>query len=259
MDILESKQIHKATEETDPEAEKTKQLFYTEVDVLVKLADGSKVIVEVQVEPIKDFMVKRLFLYTAKEVMDDFEHLRLRIKKTYAVYPHLKPIYTISILEYHHFNDDHPIHDFTFKDKYSDTRYTDADGKELQRHVFLELKKFSEASQIEKNIKNWFQFWANVPIDPTADKVILEADELELDEKKWSSEVKDMITREALREETAKAKLYYARQEGEEKKATQIILNSLKMGLSIDQISSITGSPPEIIESLQKENNLTQI
>ena len=58
--------LYSNTEETNPEAE----IFYTEVDVLVKLSDGAKVIVEVQVKPIKGFRVKRLFLYTAKEVMN---------------------------------------------------------------------------------------------------------------------------------------------------------------------------------------------
>ena len=255
LEILEGKKIHKTTEETNPEAEVIAQIFYTEIDVLVKLSDGSKVIVEVQVEPIKDFMVRRLLLYSAKEVIDDFEHIRSEMKKTYSVYPHLKPVYTVSILEYHHFNDKNPIHDFTFKDQYSETRYTDADGKELQRHVFLELKKFSEASQVEKNIKNWFQFWANVSIDPTADPVILEADELELDEKKWSLEVKDMITREALREETAKAKLYYAtenaRQQGLEQGLRQVALKLLKGGFSVEDVSENTGLSLEAIKQLK--------
>ena len=141
LDILESKQIHKGTEQTNPEAKRIGQLFYTEVDVLVRLADGSKVIVEVQVEPIKDFMVKRLLLYTAKEVMDDFENIRSEVKKTYSVYPRLKPVYTVSILEYHHFKDNHPIHDFTFKDKYSDTRYTDADGQGMLIHRIIHAFK----------------------------------------------------------------------------------------------------------------------
>ncbi|WP_314064619.1 hypothetical protein [uncultured Vagococcus sp.] len=131
--------------------------------------------------------------YVAKEVIDDFERTRAESKNTHTAYRGVKPIYAVSILEYNHFDDSNPLYDFTFKDKHSDMRYTDIDGKELQRHVFLELKKFDNNANIEKSVKNWFQFWANVTIDSNADKVILEADEQVLDESKWSKEAKEML------------------------------------------------------------------
>ena len=65
-----------------------------------------------------------------------------------------------------------------------------------------------------------------------------------------------MITREALREETAKAKLYYARQEGleqgREQEKARVALNLLKTGsLSVEQISEITELSLEALEQIK--------
>ncbi|GFH43248.1 hypothetical protein Hs30E_17990 [Lactococcus hodotermopsidis] len=238
---------------------KTVNLNYTETDITATLEDGSTVIIEVQVIKQPEFL-SRVDLYRSARRVKMFEDLRATQNSNIATYQKLRPIHTISILSENLFSDDYPFHLFAKRDIFNpdDIVYIETkDGKESLSAI-LELKKFSP-DKLDGNLKNWFQYWANVEIDEDADEVIKEADQI-TQKSHLSKEVREMVDKKIILEENAKAVYQTAwdggKDEGQKEQAVQDAIFALKIGGSLEQVAKHFNFSLDFVKQLQEENDL---
>lgn len=245
LEILDGKQFRRTENDLGESG-----IFYTEVDVLAKLDNGSQVIIEIQVAKQKAFL-KRLLTYSAEQMVDNFEKARESANSTHSAYSFVQPVYIVSILSENFFKDDVPFHDYTLKDKNSETPFEDVAGQELVRYAFLELKKY-DANKLSGALKQWFQYWANLDFDEDTDTIILDADSL-LDESKWNSEEKKMISTDVKRIEDYKASL----EQAIEDRTIQDAINFLKLNTPPEIVAKALNFSLDFVKELQEENGLT--
>ncbi|GFH42166.1 hypothetical protein Hs30E_07170 [Lactococcus hodotermopsidis] len=143
-----------------------------------------------------------------------------------------------------------PFQDYTLKDKNSETPFEDTSAQELVHDAFLELKKY-DVDKLSGALKQWFQYWANLDFDEDTDTIILDADNL-LDESKWNSEEKKMISTDVKRIEDYKATL----EQAIEDKAITAAISFLKDGLSPEQVAKGLELSLDLVKQLQEENGL---
>ena len=89
--------------------------FYTAVDVLAKLDDGTQVIIEVQVTKQRAYF-ERLLTYVAKQLHDEHNRAKGQGGTTHTLFTKLEPVYSIAILEHSLFPDDRPLHTISLHD-----------------------------------------------------------------------------------------------------------------------------------------------
>ena len=84
--ILEGSNIHVL-----PSMSYSAQDFYTSIDVLAELDNGTQVIIEIQVHH-QNFFINRLWAYLCSQVNQNLEKIRQREGDTHQSYKHIAPV-----------------------------------------------------------------------------------------------------------------------------------------------------------------------
>ncbi|MGQ7340917.1 Rpn family recombination-promoting nuclease/putative transposase [Streptococcus suis] len=238
--------------------------FYTVTDILVKLDDGTQVIIEIQIVKQK-FFINRLWTYICTQVHDNFEHARQEHGDTHTTHEWLYPVYGIALVEKNYFDDDQPFHIFSLREentnqelfiqpKNSDKQYS------LVKLAFLELGKYQPETISEYDLKKWFEFFGNRDFTIQPDKIISQAEHA-LDYTTWTKEEQDMWDKEFDREELYYSSLREAREEAweeawgkaEQKERLQFAQRLLAEGLDNDIIARCTTLPLSLVEQLRSQ------
>ena len=210
--ILEGSNIHVL-----PSLPYSAQDFYTSIDVLAELDNGTQVIIEIQVHH-QNFFINRLWAYLCSQVNQNLEKIRQREGDTHQSYKHIAPVYAIAIVDSNYFQDDLAFHSFSMReDTTGEVLTITNNGQEnhLVKMAFLELKKYRETSKDEVR-KPWLEFFGNKPFTQHPERAISQADQL-LDYKSWSEEDRKMFSQLRMREEQALLAHDYALEQAEEK------------------------------------------
>ena len=158
--ILEGSNIHVL-----PSLPYSAQDFYTSIDVLAELDNGTQVIIEIQVHH-QNFFINRLWAYLCSQVNQNLEKIRQREGDTHQSYKHIAPVYAIAIVDSNYFQDDLAFHSFSMReDTTGEVLTITNNGQEnhLVKMAFLELKKYRETSK-DKVRKPWLEFSATSPL-----------------------------------------------------------------------------------------------
>ena len=196
--ILEGSNIHVL-----PSLPYSAQDFYTSIDVLAELDNGTQVIIEIQVHH-QNFFINRLWAYLCSQVNQNLEKIRQQEGNTHQSYKHIAPVYAIAIVDSNYFSDDLAFHSFSMREDTTGEALTITNnGQEnhLVKMAFLELKKYRETSK-DKVRKPWLEFFGNKPFTQQPERAISQADQL-LDYKSWSEEDRKMFSQLRMREEQA--------------------------------------------------------
>ncbi|WP_172921891.1 Rpn family recombination-promoting nuclease/putative transposase [Streptococcus sp. 4477] len=210
--ILEGSNIHVL-----PSLPYSAQDFYTSIDVLAELDNGTQVIIEIQVHH-QNFFINRLWTYLCSQVNQNLEKIRQREGDTHHSYKHIAPVYAIAIVDSNYFSDDLAFHSFSMReDSTGEVLTITNNGQEnhLVKMAFLELRKYRETSK-DSIRKPWLEFFGNKPFTQQPERAISQADQL-LDYKSWSEEDKRMFSEQRRREEQALLAHDYALEQAEEK------------------------------------------
>ena len=210
--ILEGSNIHVL-----PSLPYSAQDFYTSIDVLAELDNGTQVIIEIQVHH-QNFFINRLWAYLCSQVNQNLEKIRQREGDTHQSYKHIAPVYAIAIVDSNYFLDDLAFHSFSMReDTTGEVLSITNNGQEnhLVKMAFLELKKYRETSK-DSIRKPWLEFFGNKPFTQEPERAISQADQL-LDYKSWSEEDRKMFSQLRMREEQALLAQDYALEQAEER------------------------------------------
>ncbi|MGQ7658158.1 Rpn family recombination-promoting nuclease/putative transposase [Streptococcus suis] len=244
------------------------QGFYTVTDILVKLDDGTQVIIEIQIVKQK-FFINRLWTYICSQVHDNFEHARQKHGDTHTTHEWLYPVYGIALVEKNYFDDDNPFHIFSLREESTNQELFIQPKNSDKQHslvklAFLELGKYQPETISEYDLKKWFEFFGNRDFTIQPDKIISQAEHA-LDYTTWTKEEQDMWDKEFDREE-----LYYsslreareeaweeaweeAREETEQKERLEFAQRLLAEGLDNDIIARCTTLPLSLVEQLRSQ------
>ena len=172
--ILEGSNIHVL-----PSMPYSAQDFYTSIDVLAELDNGTQVIIEIQVHH-QNFFINRLWAYLCSQVNQNLEKIRQREGDTHQSYKHIAPVYAIAIVDSNYFSDDLAFHSFSMREDMTGEVLTITNnGQEnhLVKMAFWELKKYKETSKDEVR-KPWLEFFGNKPFTQEPERAISQADQL---------------------------------------------------------------------------------
>ena len=172
--ILEGSNIHVL-----PSIPYSAQDFYTSIDVLAELDNGTQVIIEIQVHH-QNFFINRLWAYLCSQVNQNLEKVRQQEGNTHQSYKHIAPVYAIAIVDSNYFQDDLAFHSFSMReDTTGEVLTITNNGQEhhLVKMAFLELKKYRETSKDEVR-KPWLEFFGNKPFTQQPERALSQADQL---------------------------------------------------------------------------------
>ncbi len=220
--ILEGSNIHVL-----PSLPYSAQDFYTSIDVLAELDNGTQVIIEIQVHH-QNFFINRLWAYLCSQVNQNLEKIRQREGDTHQSYKHIAPVYAIAIVDSNYFSDDLAFHSFSMReDTTGEVLTITSNGQEnhLVKMAFLELKKYRETSK-DSVRKPWLEL------------AISQADQL-LDYKSWSEEDRKMFSQLRMREEQALLAQDYALEQAEEKGLERGRAEGIEEGLKVGLVNLV--------------------
>ena len=224
--ILEGSNIHVL-----PSLPYSAQDFYTSIDVLAELDNGTQVIIEIQVHH-QNFFINRLWAYLCSQVNQNLEKIRQREGDTHQSYKHIAPVYAIAIVDSNYFQDDLAFHSFSMREDTTGevlTIINNGQENHLVKMAFLELKKYRETSK-DSIRKPWLEFFGNKPFTQQPERAISQADQL-LDYKSWSEEDRKMFSEQRRREEQALLAQDYALEQAEEKGLERGRAEGIEQGL----------------------------
>ena len=224
--ILEGSNIHVL-----PSLPYSAQDFYTSIDVLAELDNGTQVIIEIQVHH-QNFFINRLWAYLCSQVNQNLEKIRQREGDTHQSYKHIAPVYAIAIVDSNYFSDEQAFHSFSMReDTTGEVLTITNNGQEnhLVKMAFLELRKYRETSK-DGIRKPWLEFFGNKPFTQQPERAISQADQL-LDYKSWSEEDRKMFSQLRMREEQALLAQDYALETARAEGIEQGIEKGLEQGL----------------------------
>ena len=224
--ILEGSNIHVL-----PSLPYSAQDFYTSIDVLAELDNGTQVIIEIQVHH-QNFFINRLWAYLCSQVNQNLEKIRQREGDTHQSYKHIAPVYAIAIVDSNYFSDDLAFHSFSMREDTTGevlTIINNGQENHLVKMAFLELKKYRETSK-DSVRKPWLEFFGNKPFTQQPERAISQADQL-LDYKSWSEEDRKMFSEQRRREEQALLAQDYALETARAEGIEQGIEKGLEQGL----------------------------
>ena len=221
--ILEGSNIHVL-----PSLPYSAQDFYTSIDVLAELDNGTQVIIEIQVHH-QNFFINRLWAYLCSQVNQNLEKIRQREGDTHQSYKHIAPVYAIAIVDSNYFQDDLAFHSFSMREDTTGevlTIINNGQENHLVKMAFLELRKYRETSK-DGIRKPWLEFFGNKPFTQQPERAISQADQL-LDYKSWSEEEFSQLR---MREEQALLAQDYALEQAEEKGLERGRAEGIEQGL----------------------------
>ena len=224
------------------------QDFYTSIDVLAELDNGTQVIIEIQVHH-QNFFINRLWAYLCSQVNQNLEKIRQREGDTHQSYKHIAPVYAIAIVDSNYFQDDLAFHSFSMReDTTGEVLTITNNGQEnhLVKMAFLELKKYRETSKDEVR-KPWLEFFGNKPFTQQPERAISQADQL-LDYKSWSEEDRKMFSQLRMREEQALLAQDYALETARAEGLEQGLEQGLERGIERGRAEGLEQGREEGIE-----------
>ena len=108
--ILEGSNIHVL-----PSLPYSAQDFYTSIDVLAELDNGTQVIIEIQVHH-QNFSLIVCGLTCAVRLIKISKKIRQQEGNTHQSYKHIAPVYAIAIVASNYFSDDLAFHSFSMRE-----------------------------------------------------------------------------------------------------------------------------------------------
>ena len=150
--ILEGSNIHVL-----PSLPYSAQDFYTSIDVLAELDNGTQVIIEIQVHH-QNFFINRLWAYLCSQVNQNLEKIRQQEGNTHQSYKHIAPVYAIAIVDSNYFQDDLAFHSFSMReDTTGEVLTITNNGQEnhLVKMAFLELKNTEKPAKTRFVSRGW--------------------------------------------------------------------------------------------------------
>ena len=236
------------------------EMRYTEVDVLARTADGSQVIIEMQVCS-QEWFAERALYYTTETYGSNYGKPELEdLSKSYAVagrkYSALRPTYGIFIMVDDFFKEDNkPIHHFVFHDIANDIIYKNSHNQELIAMFFLELGKSSPI--MKKKVSRWFDYFNSGRVDTDAPKYLKKACEVANFHNLSEEEVNMISAREKAQQDAGarEAYVWYSGvKEGKEKGLaagkSSIIQAMITRGKTIEEIVDFTGITEDEIQTV---------
>lgn len=133
------------------------QDFYTNIDVLAELDNGTQVIIEIQVHH-QNFFINHLWAYLCSQVNQNLEKIRQREGDTHYSYKHIAPVYAIAIVDSNYFSDDLAFHSFSMReDTTGEVLAITNNGQEnhLVKMAFLELKNTEKPAKTRFASHGW--------------------------------------------------------------------------------------------------------
>jgi len=225
----------------------------TIVDVKAKDEKGNIFIVEMQIANF-DFFHKRILYYTSQSYVSQIDKV--------VQYDKLRPVYFIGILEFEigqnsNYFSRHKVLDVETKEQIiQDVEFN-----------FIELPKFNKTiDQLETSIDQWTFFIKNAENltlmpESVQDEGLKEA-YTEANQQNWTKSELDDYLRASIKERDEIGRIEFAEKKGErrgeiigekkgERKSTiKVVIQGRKMGLSINDLSTLTGLTKEEIEKL---------
>lgn len=240
--------------------------FSTTVDILARMDDGTQVIIEIQVAYQNSF-IKRLWTYSCQHLVKDLPNVREKVIHTHDMYDKISPIYSIALVASKYFDDDQPIHSFvlTEKDGSQVLKLPFGEHEELRKPfemVIIELKKFRKG-QLEKNQRQWIEFFANRKFSQATSDVIEKAEHL-LDRNTWTEEEVKMVD-QWLRNASnhfgeLESSFLRGRQRGKEEGLEQgrleVAYQMLREGFTYEMIEKLTGLSSAQIDKLSQNHQV---
>nr|AOP02716.1 hypothetical protein YS327-orf00021 [Streptococcus suis] len=242
--------------------------FSTTVDILARMDDGTQVIIEIQVAYQNSF-IKRLWTYSCQHLVKDLPNVRDKVTQTHDMYDKISPIYSIALVASKYFDDDQPIHSFvlTEKDGGQVLELPFGEHEELRKPfemVIIELKKFRKG-QLEKNQRQWIEFFANRAFSQSTSDIIEKAENL-LNRNTWTEEEIEMVDQWLRNASNHFGELESSfirgrnrgkeegRLEGSIQKSLEVAQRLLNRGLGIEDVLEITGLTSEQLASLSQDH-----
>ncbi|WP_153049230.1 Rpn family recombination-promoting nuclease/putative transposase [Streptococcus suis] len=245
------------------------KVFYTVTDILVKLDDGTQVIIEIQIAKQKTF-VNRLWAYICTQVHDNIEKIRQEYGQTHFTHERIYPVYGIALLEKNYFEDAKPFHVFSLREEESNKELTvrpknSSKNHSLLKMAFLELEKYQPETISDYDVKKWFEFFGNRNFTIQPDQIISQAEHA-LDFTTWTKEEQDMWDKQLDSLEVSYATLVTAKEEGfeegfekgreEGREATylQLVRRLVQKGMTDNEIVELTDLPLSTIIELRQQS-----
>ncbi|HFI0467892.1 TPA: Rpn family recombination-promoting nuclease/putative transposase [Streptococcus suis] len=238
--------------------------FSTTVDILARMDDGIQVIIEIQVVYQNSF-IKRLWTYSCQHLVKDLPNVREKVPQTHDMYDKISPIYSIALVASKYFDDDQPIHSFvlTEKDGGQVLELPFGEHEELRKPfemVIIELKKFRKG-QLEKNQRQWIEFFANRSFSQSTSDVIEKAEHL-LDRNTWTEEEIEMVDQWLRNASNHFGELESSfirgrnrgKEEGSLQKSLDVAQKLLARGIDIEDVLEITGLTLEQLTQSSQEH-----
>ncbi|KXU11313.1 competence-induced protein Ccs16 [Streptococcus mitis] len=133
------------------------QDFYTSIDVLAELDNGTQVIIEIQVHH-QNFFINCLWAYLCSQVNQNLEKIRQREGDTHQSYKHIAPVYAIAIVDSNYFSDDIAFHSFSMREDTTGevlTIINNGQENHLVKMAFLELKNTEKPAKTRLASRGW--------------------------------------------------------------------------------------------------------
>jgi predicted transposase/invertase (TIGR01784 family) len=246
---------------------------YTEVDILVRLADQRLATVELQRRE-QEFYVQRSAYYVARRFVGDYGRLEFQQALSdngAEKYSSLYPVYGINLVDFTLFTDDERCYrHFCFCDTET---YALIHPNGLLHLCYIELGK-----KPPLHLRHWVDFFNGKPFADDAPAYIKQAYEL-IDFANLSAKEQEMVTEAELREQDYIGQMRWAKKvaeaegraegmakgkaegmakgkaEGRVEERLRTARNFLELGVSIEIIQKATGLSLEEIDKLRQYTN----
>ena len=213
----------------------------TIVDVKAKDQKGNVFIVEMQIAEF-DFFHKRILYYTSQSYVSQIDKG--------VQYDKLKPVYFIGILEFEIGKNSN----YFSRHKVLDVETKEQIIQDIEFN-FIELPKFNKTiDQLETNIDQWTYFIKNaenltlIP-DNVKDEGLKEA-YIEANQQNWTKEELEDYQRASIKERDEIGRIEFAQKKAKLEEKEEVVRQGRKLGLSISDLSKLTGLTEEEIKSL---------
>jgi predicted transposase/invertase (TIGR01784 family) len=159
-------------------------------------------------------------------------------------YSGLRPVYSLNILGYNHYEDDDALRIFEMYDPVRNKKY----GKELLKIGFFELNKENIETEAQKH---WRDYFLTGEVKPDAPDYIIRASRM-IELANLSEEEREMATLLERAQAERDADISGAYHDGRDDGKKETVKNMLRKGYDIEEISELTGLTLDVIRALQQ-------
>ncbi|MBO0454654.1 Rpn family recombination-promoting nuclease/putative transposase [Candidatus Enterococcus murrayae] len=249
---------------------KKMEIIRTEVDILAISEDGSQATIECQIQPHKYFHERSLF-YLCEAYRSPFGNVKTKEVEKKNNFSSLRPAYGINIVDFHIFDwNEDALQLFHLFNKKTCQPFLNKEGKELLVLGFLSLK--NENIDRKTAVYHWQYFLKTGEVIADSPEYIKEAKRktdfltLESEEKEMimniekSKAISDAVFVTAIEEakeagikQGINQGIKQGLEQGREEERLAIIINLLKSGMTVEQVSKATGSDVGLVKKISEE------